>query len=102
MEEQILISILLLYRFFPNRCLLAALYKRLLKKCCSNYSWTLPVFVVNILHYIQRACSFRVKPIRAMTVTTTELLKDIIKGIILTIYKSFIIPHLDYGDVLYE
>ena len=37
-----------------------------------------------------------------MTVTTTELLKDIIKGIILIIYKSFIIPHLDYGDVLYE
>ena len=54
----------------------------------------MPVIAANILHYIQRACSFMVKHVKTMTVTITELLKDNIKDIILIIYyKSFLHVH---------
>ena len=51
-------------------------WKCLSKECCLN-KVIFPVTVVKILHYIRHAFSFRVQPVKTMTVTTIELLSSL-------------------------
>ena len=52
--------------------------------CCLN-KVVFPVTVVRILHYIQHAFSFRVQPVRTMTITTIELLSRMFHHVMLPI-----------------
>ena len=47
------------------------------QKSCLN-KVIFPVTVVQILRYIQHAFSFRIKPVRTMTITTIELLSRLL------------------------
>ena len=60
--------------FFLTRCLLSSFFCKCLSKRCCLIKVIFPVIAVKILHYIQHAFSFRVQPVRTMTVTTIELL----------------------------
>ena len=51
-------------------------WKCLSKECCLN-NVIFPVTAVKILHYIQHAFSFRVQPVKTMTVTNIELLSSL-------------------------
>ena len=60
------------------------LCKFLSKKCCLN-KVIFPVAVVKILRYIQQVFSFRVQPVRTMTITTIQLLSRLFCQMALTI-----------------
>ena len=72
------------YYFLIDVCFLL-FCKFLSKECCLN-KVIFPVTVVKILRYIQHVFSFRVQPVRTMTVTTIELLSRLFRHVTLTIF----------------
>ena len=67
--------------FFPDKCLLSSFLQVSLKRVL--YKVIILVTVVKILYYDQHAFSFRVQPVRNMTLTTIELLSKLFRHVIL-------------------